>query len=101
MEKNNSETKCLSYKGRPLVRSGAVIYYGNIKDNYIIKINVNSEKDIGKMKVADNLEIQMVTSTSAARGKKVRVVKLSNKNGIFEAIDLGAAWLDRANSKSA
>ena len=32
----------LTYKGRPLVRNGNTIYYGNMTDDYVIMLQINS-----------------------------------------------------------
>ena len=32
------------YKGKPLVRCGDVIYYGSMKDKYVIKMEVKTKK---------------------------------------------------------
>ena len=37
-----SENAFLTYKGKPLVRNGDTIYYGNMSDKYIIKLERGS-----------------------------------------------------------
>ncbi len=32
------------YKGKPLVRCGDVIYYGSMKDKYVIKMEIKTKK---------------------------------------------------------
>ena len=31
-----------SYKGKPLVRCGDVIYYGDMKDKFVVKLEIKS-----------------------------------------------------------
>ena len=41
------------YRGKPLVRSGDTIYYGNMTDKYVIKIDIKTKKTVEDMQVAD------------------------------------------------
>ncbi len=34
------------YRGKPLVRSGDTIYYGNMTDKYVIKIDIKTKKTV-------------------------------------------------------
>ena len=35
-----------TYKGKPLVRCGDVIYYGSMKDKYVVKLEIKSKKKV-------------------------------------------------------
>ena len=37
-----------TYKGKPLVRCGDVIYYGSMKDKYVVKLEIKSKKKVQK-----------------------------------------------------
>ena len=85
----------LTYKGKPLVRKGNEIYYGDMSEKYVIKFDVLSEKEENGQKVPDKMAITlMLSDTSLA--EKDRVKKKSEKQGFFEAMDLGDVWLTRA-----
>ena len=34
-----------TYKGKPLVRCGDVIYYGDMRDKYVVKLEIKSKKE--------------------------------------------------------
>ncbi len=85
----------LTYKGKPLVRKGKEIYYGDMAEKYIIKFDVLSEKEENGQKLPDRLSIQLLLSDTQL-AEKDRVKKKSEKQGFFEAMDLGAIWLERA-----
>ncbi len=87
--------KILTYKGKPLVRSKDTIYYGNPEDKYIVMIKVNTTKDVGGIKVADKVTVQLLLSDQDIKAKD-RIVKSSDKVGLYNAMDIGAIWLDRA-----
>ncbi len=87
--------KFLTYKGRPMVRSKDTIYYGNSEDKYIVMIKINSTKVVGGEEVADKVTVQMISSDPDVPAKD-RVIKKSDKNGLYAALDIGAIWLERA-----
>ncbi len=90
-----SKEKFLEYKGKPLVRCGKTIYYGNMSDPYVICLNILNEENIEDLKVSGKVAIQLII-TDPDVSPKEKVVKKSEKNGLFNALDLGAVWLERA-----
>ena len=85
----------LMYKGRPLVRSGNTIYYGKMNEEYVVMLQILSTKEESGMTVADKVQIQVIATDPDVRPKD-RVVKKSEKTGLYNAMDIGAIWLDRA-----
>ena len=87
-----------TYKGYPLVRSEDVIYYGNTSDKYVIMLQILSKKKHGELELADKVSIQLLHTDETIRAKD-RIVKKSEKNGLYNAMDIGAIWLKRALSE--
>ena len=85
----------LTYKGKPMVRCGDTIYYGSTEEKYIIMIKIKTTNEIGGVEVADKVTVQLVLSDQDAPAKD-RVVKSSDKVGLYNALDIGSIWLDRA-----
>ena len=85
----------LMYKGRPLVRSGNTIYYGKMNEEYVVMLQILSTKEENGMTVADKVQIQVIATDPEVRPKD-RIVKKSEKTGLYNAMDIGAIWLDRA-----
>lgn len=86
----------LEYKGKPLVRSGKTIYYGSMSDPYVICLNIISEEDsVEDLKISGKVAIQLL-NTDPDVSPKDKIVKKSEKIGLFNALDLGAVWLERA-----
>ena len=83
------------YRGKPLVRSGDTIYYGNMTDKYVIKIDINTKKTVEDMEVADKCIVQLMLTDPEIRSRK-QIVKTSEKNGLYLALDIADAWLTRA-----
>ena len=87
----------LSYKGHPLRRKDNLVYYGSMADKYIIMLQIMSTKKMGDLDVADKVSVQLQLTDPDLKSRD-RVVKKSEKEDLFSAIDLGATWLERALS---
>ena len=81
-----NKKKFLEYKGKPLVRSNNTVYYGNMSDPYVVCLGIKSSKDFKDIKLAEDESLPL----------KERIIKKSEKKGLFTALDLGAVWLERA-----
>ena len=88
-------TPFLMYKGRPLVRSGNVLYYGSMAEKYVIVMQVLSTKDENDMTMAEKIQIQLMLTDPEVRMKD-RIIKKSEKIGLYSAMDIGSIWLERA-----
>lgn len=92
---DNNTAEFPTYKGKPLVRCGDVIYYGNMKDKYVIKLEIKSKKKVKDLEVADKVTVQLMYTDQNIRARK-QIVKSSEKNGLYLAMDIADAWLTRA-----
>ncbi len=91
MEENNF----LTYKGMPLVRKGKEIYYGDMANPFIVRFEILSSKKEDGRDVADNVSVQLLKSDTQL-SQKERTVKETRKDTLFEALDVGFTWLERA-----
>ena len=87
--------KVLTYKGRPLMRKGNLIYYGSMADKYILMLQVLETKKDGDFEEASRVSVQLQLTDPTIRSKD-RIVKKTEKNGLYVALDVGAIWLERA-----
>ena len=90
-----ADEKVLTYKGRPLMRKDNLIYYGSMADSHIIMLQVLESKKVGDTDIATRVAIQLQLTDPNARGRD-RIVKKSEKDGLYTALDLGCVWLERA-----
>lgn len=87
----------LTYKGHPLRRKDNLIYYGSMADKYIIALQILSTQKEGELEVANKVSIQLQLTDPDIKSRDV-VVKRSEKQNLYDAMDLGAIWLERALS---
>ncbi len=85
------ENEFLEYKGKPLVRQGDEIFYGDLSDKFYIYMMIMSEKDTENGSVPERIMIQLVeSSTKIPKNQKIVV-------GFKEAFEFADAWLGRNN----
>ncbi len=89
------EKDILTYKGRPLMRKDNLIYYGSMADSHIVMLQVLETKKVGELDVATRVSVQLQLTDPSARSRD-RVVKKGEKPGLYNALDLGSVWLERA-----
>ena len=87
----------LTYKGHPLRRKDNLIYYGSMADKYIIAIQILSSQKEGDLDVANKISVQLQLTDPDLKSRD-RVVKKSEKDSLYAAMDVAAVWLDRALS---
>ena len=90
-----AENKFLMYKGKPLVRNGDTIYYGNMSDDFVIMMRIASKKEFQGYDLASKVTVQLLSTDPDASAKE-RIVKTSEKKGLFAAMDIAEVWLERA-----
>ena len=92
MAENNS---VLTYKGHPLMRKDNLIYYGSMADSHIVMLQILETKKVNYVEIATRVSVQLQLTDPAAKSRD-RVVKKSEKAGLYTALDFGCVWLERA-----
>ena len=92
-----SETPVLSYKGHPLRRKDNLIYFGTMAEKYIVMMQILSTKKVGDLDVADKVAVQLQLTAPDLKSRD-RVVKKSEKDSLYAAMDVACVWLERALS---
>lgn len=94
--------KNLIYRGKPLLREGNTFCYGSMSDKYVLFLMVLSTKKVKEqgqeVEIPDKVIVQ-VLSTDTSLPPHERLIKQTDRNGIYEAMDIGLIWLDRLNGK--
>ena len=94
---SDKKEKFLMYKGKPLVRPGNTLYYGDMSDPYVILMQIASTQPGYDMDMAQKISIQLLATDTNLRPKE-RIIRKSEKIGLYNALDIGSIWLDRALS---
>ena len=85
----------LTYKGHPLMRKDNMIYYGSMADSHIVMLQILETKKVNDVDIATKVSVQLQLTDPAAKSRD-RVVKKSEKAGLYTALDCGCVWLERA-----
>lgn len=89
--------KTLEYKGHPLQRKDSFIYYGSFADKYIVMLQILESKKVNDLDVPTKVSVQLQLTDPSIKSRD-RVVKKSEKDSLYLAIDVAAVWLERALS---
>ena len=89
--------KILTYKGRPLMRKDNLIYYGSMADKYIIMLQITDTKTVKDMEIATHVSVQLQKTDPSLKSRE-RIVKKTETDGLYTAMDIATVWLDRALS---
>ena len=87
-------TKALEYKGHPLQRKDNIIYYGSFADKYIVMLQILDTKKVKDLDVATKVSVQLQLTDPSIKSRD-RVVKKSEKDSLYTAIDIAVVWLER------
>ena len=82
----------------PLVRSGNILYYGDLSDKYIVKIGTDKTKKLKDLEVASSTDVAMIDMECEDSDIK-KIVKISKKHGLYESLDIASIWLERAHAE--
>ena len=85
----------LVYKGHPLRRKDNLIYFGSMGEKYIVMLQVMASQAEGDMPVATKVSVQLQLTDPDLKSRD-RIVKKSEKDNLYSAIDVAAVWLERA-----
>ena len=85
----------LEYKGHPLRRKDNMIYFGSMSDKYIILLQIMDTKKVKDMDVATKVSVQLQLTDPEIKSRD-RVVKKSETESLYSAMDVASVWLDRA-----
>ena len=80
----------LVYKNHPLRRVDNLIYYGSI-----VLLQILDTKKEQDMDVATRVSVQLQMTDPDLKSRD-RVVKKSEKDSLYAAMDVGCIWLERA-----
>ena len=91
----SEKNELLMYKGRPLMRKDNIVYYGSMADSHIVMLQILESKKEGDLDLATKVSVQLQLTDPNVKSRD-RIVKKSEKDGFYTALDVGCVWLERA-----
>lgn len=92
-EKAKAE-KMLTYKGKPLVRSGNTIYYGDMGDEYVAMLQILETRDLDDVQMPQKVSVQILSTDPDLRPKE-KIKKKTEKSNFADAVIVASIWLER------
>ena len=90
------KTEGVVYRNHPLRRIGKTIYYGSMADSHIIQMHVKESRTENDLEFATRVAVELHQRAGADQKSRDRVVKRSEKDSLYAALDISAIWLERA-----
>lgn len=97
MPSTDKKDTVLSYKGHPLMRKENIIYYGSMSDSHIIMMQILENGELKDLPMAKRVSVQLQQTNPNIRMKE-RIVKKTEKDSLWAAMDIAFIWLNRALS---
>ena len=85
------EGKYVMYKRKPLVRENNIICYGDMEDKCYLFLMILTNKKENGVEVPDRILVQILSTQ-----EKNKIIKQGEKSGLYDALDMGMVWLERA-----
>lgn len=92
MAVKTEKSEYFTYKGLPLVRSKDYIYFGDPAETHIIFISILSSDNDG---IPSKVSVELLLTDETLPPMK-RLLKRGEKTSLYEALDIGLIWLQRA-----
>ena len=83
--------KYLEYKGKPLVREGNTICYGDMNEKCFLVLEIMSYKKVNDLEMPDKVLVQILDTKDPNK-----IFKQAMKDGLYEAFRMGEIWLEQA-----
>lgn len=87
--------KLITYKGRPLVRTGPIIFYGDQNEKCYTMLTILDAKEHQDIMVSGKVEIQLLLTDKSVPAAEA-LLKKTEKEGLYKAMEVATIWLDMA-----
>lgn len=90
------ENQFMTYKGYPLVRTDNEIFFGYMCDPYVIRMVIEKQQEENGVAVSRKVRLYQM-STDEKLNPIEAIVKSSERESLYDALDVAVTWLERAN----
>ena len=91
---NTDKGAFMVYKGKPLVRCKDTLYYGDMHDPYVTKLDIKSKKNVDGTEVSEKVIVRLMATDPTLPPNKM-IEKTGERDGLFEALDMASYWLEK------
>lgn len=96
--------KYLMFRDKPFVRENNTICYGDMTDDYVLFMMILKNKTVQgaegeTLEIPDKVLVQIL-STDVTKNPVERIAKQTEKNSLFDAMDIGLIWLEKFNKEA-
>ena len=92
---SNQTPEFLTYKGKHFVRNGNIIYYGDLADPCVVMLQIMDATKEGGLDMSGRISLMLMLTDETVSAAE-RILKKSEKEGLYVAMDLASVWLERA-----
>ena len=88
-----TERESLIYRGKPLIRDGNVLYFGDFNENFITRFTILDSEKVNDLDMARKITIELLEK----HGSDISTAKLTKKaerTSMWAALDIGVYWLE-------
>ncbi len=88
-----TERDILVYREKPLLRDGNTLYYGDFKENFIVRFTILEKETVNDLDMAKKVVIELLEKN----GDDISSAKLTKKaerTSMWAALDIGIYWLE-------
>lgn len=89
MDKTNN---FITYKGRPLVRSGDTIYYGSMADEYVVMMQITDKKTENDLDMSKKISLKLILTDESVNLLE-RIKRTAERDSLYESLDIADGWL--------
>lgn len=83
-----------TYKGKPLVRCKDTLYYGDMHDAYVVKLDIKSKKQEDGIELSEKVIVRLMATDPTLPPNKM-IEKTGERDGLYEALDMASYWLEK------
>ncbi len=85
----------MHYKGRPLVKDGNKIYYGEPYNKSMIVLTVLESTGDGENKMPSRILVQLQSTDPELAMKPEKILNQVERKTLADALNIGSVWLEK------
>lgn len=88
-----TEREKLIYCGKPLLREGNVLYYGEFSENFIVRFTILESENVNDLDIARKVIIELLEKNGDDISQ-AKLTKKAERTSMWAALDIGIYWLE-------